>query len=272
MLIVCPACSSSYQIAPGSLGAGRAVRCARCKEEWFATTPSVAAPDAAAVDPLPALDPPDPIVVIEGDVVDVSEEWRGREQLAAEAVEAPPKPGKRRRLGFLRDASAPPRADRPASPRPRPRRPKVKVRPAAAVALICSSLLVGAVVARADVVRRAPGLASLYELVGLPVNVRGLEIADVASVEEIEDGVPMLLVTGAIRNVAKTPIDVPRLRLAIKAGDGRELYTWTTVVSRTQIEPGATASFRARLASPPAEGRSIGVRFLARSDLHGPGR
>ena len=37
MLIVCPNCSTSYTIEPGSLGsAGRSVRCARCKTTWFA--------------------------------------------------------------------------------------------------------------------------------------------------------------------------------------------------------------------------------------------
>ncbi|MGC1574232.1 MAG: zinc-ribbon domain-containing protein, partial [Pseudolabrys sp.] len=39
MLIVCPNCSTSYTIEPGSLGsAGRTVRCARCKTTWFADT------------------------------------------------------------------------------------------------------------------------------------------------------------------------------------------------------------------------------------------
>ena len=37
MLIVCPNCSTSYAIETASLGAaGRTVRCARCKTNWFA--------------------------------------------------------------------------------------------------------------------------------------------------------------------------------------------------------------------------------------------
>lgn len=37
MLIVCPSCATSYMIDPASVGAaGRMVRCARCKETWFA--------------------------------------------------------------------------------------------------------------------------------------------------------------------------------------------------------------------------------------------
>ena len=36
MLIVCPNCGTSYQIAPASLGSGRSVRCMRCRNVWFA--------------------------------------------------------------------------------------------------------------------------------------------------------------------------------------------------------------------------------------------
>jgi predicted Zn finger-like uncharacterized protein len=36
MLIVCPHCGTSYQIEPNSLGAGRSVRCVRCRNVWFA--------------------------------------------------------------------------------------------------------------------------------------------------------------------------------------------------------------------------------------------
>ena len=40
MLIVCPSCATSYMIDPASVGpAGRTVRCARCKETWFAGGP-----------------------------------------------------------------------------------------------------------------------------------------------------------------------------------------------------------------------------------------
>jgi predicted Zn finger-like uncharacterized protein len=42
MLIACPTCSTSYEIAPSSLGrAGRSVRCVRCQQVWFATNPGV---------------------------------------------------------------------------------------------------------------------------------------------------------------------------------------------------------------------------------------
>src|SRR5215470_10565261 len=37
MLITCTNCGTSYQVATASLGpSGRSVRCARCKQTWFA--------------------------------------------------------------------------------------------------------------------------------------------------------------------------------------------------------------------------------------------
>src|SRR5215212_10220149 len=55
MLIVCPSCASEYTIDPATLGAdGRTVRCAVCRDTWFAaperpvpgTTPEIGAPAA----------------------------------------------------------------------------------------------------------------------------------------------------------------------------------------------------------------------------------
>lgn len=47
MLIVCPRCASCYLVDPASLGSdGRSVRCARCKNVWFASRTTVKAPEA----------------------------------------------------------------------------------------------------------------------------------------------------------------------------------------------------------------------------------
>ena len=52
MLIVCPTCATTYQIKLAALGeAGRTVRCASCKNTWFAT------PDSAIMEAETALVP-----------------------------------------------------------------------------------------------------------------------------------------------------------------------------------------------------------------------
>ncbi|MFD1702408.1 MJ0042-type zinc finger domain-containing protein [Methylopila henanensis] len=256
MLIVCPSCASSYRIEPDALGAGRTVRCARCRTEWFAASdvedaewsPAEEPESGAAQPPIQALD--------DDDVIDALDAAGPSGEADPAAGAAAPRPG-----GRTRKEKA-----------PRLRRARSvsrlrRLRPAAVVAALGSAALVAGFAARADVVRHAPATGSLFALAGFPVNVRGLEISALTSVEEIEDGVPVLMVTGVVSNVTGDAIEPPRLRLAVLAGDDREIYAWTTVLGRSSLKGGEAAPFRSRLASPPAEGRRIQVRFLARRDL-----
>src|SRR5262249_44936221 len=59
MLIVCPSCTTAYRIELSTLGAGgRSVRCARCRNVWFASATEAAAvamaPVGTALVPVPA--------------------------------------------------------------------------------------------------------------------------------------------------------------------------------------------------------------------------
>ena len=123
------------------------------------------------------------------------------------------------------------------------------------------------IVRRADVVRWVPQTASLYAAIGLPVNLRGLDFADVTTKKESRDGVQMLVVEGKIVSVASHAADVPRLRFAVRNEAGHEIYTWTALPDRKVLPPGETMPFRSLLASPPREGREVVVRFFNRRDL-----
>ena len=58
MLIVCPTCATAYQIELAALGAaGRSVRCAQCKNTWFATAESAVRTAALAAAPAPTARP-----------------------------------------------------------------------------------------------------------------------------------------------------------------------------------------------------------------------
>src|ERR1700754_4040434 len=61
MLIVCPTCTTTYQIKLAALGeAGRTVRCASCKNTWFATPDSAIMEAETALVPLAAATAPRP--------------------------------------------------------------------------------------------------------------------------------------------------------------------------------------------------------------------
>jgi hypothetical protein len=109
-------------------------------------------------------------------------------------------------------------------------------------------------------------MASFYASFGMPVNLRGLEFTDLKISNETHDGVPVLVVEGIIVSTASMPVDVPRLRFALRSASGAEVYAWTALPTETVLEPGQRLPFRSRLASPPAEGHDVQVRFFNRRD------
>jgi hypothetical protein len=123
------------------------------------------------------------------------------------------------------------------------------------------------ILGRNDIVRAMPQTASLYEMIGLPVNLRHLIFKDIKTTQEQHDGSTILLVEGTIVATGYKAIDVPRLRFALSAANGHEIYAWTALPTRTRLAPGETMPFRTRLASPPEQGRSVKIRFFNRRDI-----
>ena len=128
------------------------------------------------------------------------------------------------------------------------------------------------IVWRTDVVRAVPQTASLFAAVGLPVNLRGLVFEDVKIAKEAHDGVNVLVVEGNIVSFTKRPVEVPRLRFAVRNTTGQEIYSWTAQPSRSVLGAGETLAFRSRLASPPADANDVLVRFFNRRDTVAGGK
>jgi predicted Zn finger-like uncharacterized protein len=154
----------------------------------------------------------------------------------------------------------------------RPRRVSRRRRPSRAAALPLAvigfaAVLAGLLLWRKDIVRLAPQTAPLYGAIGLPVNLRGLVFENVRTTRETSDGVGVLIVEGTIVSVSSRTVEVPRLRFGVRNAAGLEVYAWTSVPARTILPPGETIEFRSRLASPPADGRDVVVRFFNRRDL-----
>ena len=132
------------------------------------------------------------------------------------------------------------------------------------VLLIVDAMLIGW---RMDVVRLFPQTASLYDAIGLSVNLRGLDLDDLSTATEMHDGVPILVVRGKIVNVTGAFIEVPRLKLVVRDAAKREIYSWTVAPPVARLSPYRATEFSSRLASPPAGSQDVMVRFLNRRDL-----
>jgi hypothetical protein len=149
------------------------------------------------------------------------------------------------------------------------RRPRtVKAKPSRLPAAIAGLALVlaGLITWRVEIVRHAPQLASLYGTVGMPVNLRKLAFTDVTITKDSHDGVPVLVVEGIIVSTSSAPVDVPRLRFAVRNEGGGEVYAWTAMPTQATLGPFEGLPFRSRLAAPPQDGREVVVRFFNRRD------
>jgi predicted Zn finger-like uncharacterized protein len=275
MQLACPSCHTAFLVDPVELGSeGRTVRCTRCRTSWFARPEDVVVmpsgleaefegavesaagaavtADAAPIAVLPQVVPWNDTVMVE---INPSPSIAPEEPQTETNPIGGPIPG----------LVIPPR------PVAKPRRAKANATPRQQRIFIAVSLasiaLITAIGLRTTVVRAAPELAGLYAAMGLPVNLRGLEFTEIKTTHEIQDGIPVLVIEGEVMNVTRQPVEVPRLRLAVLGPDARELYAWTALLPRSVLPEGEKLSFRSRLASPPAEGKQVLVRFLTRFDL-----
>ena len=274
MLIVCPSCTTAYRIELSTLGAaGRSVRCARCRATWFASVAELA-PAALA---LPAVRdvalPPQPAP---DESSEPDQPRHGNGDIDASSGEAPA-------VTITNSPPLVPALARDAVPTTGPDIETVaarQVRPAGTkrrrsgrwpglptIILVLAGIIAALLNWRATVVRFVPQTASLFSAVGLPVNLRGLSIEDVKTSAEGHDGVTVLVVEGTIANLTRQPLEVPRLRFAVRNAAGYEVYAWTAMPAEPVLAPGDRVPFRSRLASPPADAQDIIVRFFNRRDV-----
>jgi predicted Zn finger-like uncharacterized protein len=295
MLIVCPSCATSYDVALATLSPqGRQVRCSRCRTVWHAELSpadkllAAAAAIAPAAEPAAAQSAADTIAA-DGEVPAADERPPAPPEAidttteAAEAeVEAPPiapsdsgegappiEVGSENSTvpasdpaGNIENVAA--RRTRRSRKSRRRRWPLTPLQSAILVLVLVNVVLVGW---RSDVVRAMPQTASFYALIGLPVNLRGLTFDNIVTSTEQHEGVPILVVEGNVYNAARKAEDVPRLKFIVRNAARQEIYSWTAVPARNVLQPGEVEAFRSRLASPPPDAHDLIVRFVNRRDI-----
>jgi predicted Zn finger-like uncharacterized protein len=295
MRIICPHCTTSYAIDLATLGgAGRTVRCSRCKETWLARPEDAVAAEAPAMADAGGQ---------AGSADDTAAEWDALAREDNEGREAPvvdspsisgdwpdeadgegaPRAGGTDWLSMARGDGQDNEAGRPQ----RLSGPGRFLRPAAlfgarggsiggkslvSLPIACAAmgaLVLALMIWRVDVVRLLPQTAGFYRMVGLDVNLRGLVFKDVKITSETVEGKPVLVIEGVIIGETRKPVELPRLRFSVRDAQGAEIYAWNAVLEQAVLKPGEKAWFKSRLASPPPEGRNIDVRFFSRRDIVG---
>lgn len=302
MQIVCPQCAASYLVADAAMGDGRMVRCTGCGNVWLATaadamataeaaaqvtmpttagmaddsaaagaiagggaeTEPGAAPAATASESTDFLSDQAEIISEDGAAVadapslvpDQNQAWPGAGSASTgTTIDADPADAEE----FVRQRAA--RRRRQAQRRRRAYRPSWTT-----VVLALLAIIAGILAFRTQVVRALPQTAALFARIGLPVNLRGLAFHEVTVEKEVTDGVPVLVVQGAVVNETRQLIQVPRLRFSLRDAAGVDVHQWTALPEMPMLGPGDQMPFRTRLASPPANGEDIVVRFFNRQD------
>ena len=265
MRIECPSCAAGFEVSPAALEpSGRTVRCAACKTTWFASAPALVLADGEIEIPAPV---PAPIVSIEDREDHEALTAVGKKKIEAEdaeivTVEDAPS------IAMVEEAPPPPMPKRKTVAQFVPVAQKRERRfPLGLVAVLLISVLSFGIVSRQSLVRAAPELATLYAAIGFPVNLRGLEFQNIRTKQEIQDGITVLAIEGEVENVANRAVELPRVRLSVLGENGVEIYSWTALLPRSILYPHERVPFKSRLASPPAAGKEIMVRFLTRGDL-----
>ena len=250
MLIDCPHCAHSCHIARASLGSGlRKLRCAACRDIWQMDVDALQGQSGDAShheDPrvlrkIEAEVLPDHPVEIPAEATSARSAPPSFDELYGESRPAPSEPASRAwRL-------------------PRPRLPRPSFGLMATLAIVgCGMAMLGA---RQSIVRFVPATAGAYARIGLPVNLRGLELRHVTSTLMAESGPKLLAIEGEISNIAKDSAILPLLQLSVRNAAGREIYAWTTQPPKSALHGAETVPFRARLASPPDGAHDVVVRF-----------
>lgn len=203
MILTCPNCATSYEIADDSVGAaGRNVRCAACKTMWHAQKPEepIELPLSAAADPKPVDKKPAEVKAKE-----LPKLYRTMlvDKKRAQALAA---------QGMIWGGLA-----------------------AVFVAILGLSYFL-----RVDIVRAFPGVANAYAMAGLKVNAAGLEFVNYKVEPAFKGGRFVVSVHAEVKNLRDEDTPVPPVRAKILDGENRTVSTILVPSNGLVVAPNAT--------------------------------
>lgn len=268
VIISCPNCATRYQLAREALGRKRMVKCAHCSTAWEAF------PEPKPLEPPPAPRQEDELFTpAEEARLDREFEAVERAETAAEAG-----PGAEKPLADIVAAIAPkqkPAPDVSALLKKRQhafverqlslnkRLPIARFRTAARqIALAALIVLIaGMLLLRTEIVRRFPDLAGAYAVLGLGVNIVGLEFRDVRTLKSLRDGSETLTVDARIVSVSDRAVPVPEVIVTLLNVHGESIYQWSVRPGARDLEPGETVKLETQLMRPPAGAEGVRLTF-----------
>jgi predicted Zn finger-like uncharacterized protein len=265
--IECPSCGTQYALPNDAVGpAGRKVSCAKCGTSWHAERPAEAdlATDDASRSPAGQ-----PGVTALSDTeenrlddrfkdLDIKLKAPRKRQLGgidlnAIGIDEGMSGGTGQRAGRYRRSRTDAELRGPGE--------RILARLRLLSLLSTVALAAGLVVFRTDVVRAAPDLAALYDAVGLPVNVIGLDITDLRTLVAKRGSTDVMTVEMALANATSGTVSIPEVIITLLNDDHEILYAWSVMPMVPTVAAGERASVSAELSNPPIATRRVLVSF-----------
>lgn len=239
MIVACPACATRYDF-PGSRfsATGTMVRCVECGHNWIETRPA----EIIDLSPRPSIAAPDPLPAV---------------------IEKTPEPDTDREIRRLTEAARSAREDFETARRLK--RQRLYGWAGFAAALLAP--LGAALLYPEMTVRLAPASIGLFEGLGMPVNIYGLEVRRIEQQHVVVDGTRIISIKGEIVNVSDKDRKVPSLRFTLLNNAKADVYAWTLDSGIRPLRPGEMTTFTTRVASPPPMAENVQIRFAHADEI-----
>jgi hypothetical protein len=92
---------------------------------------------------------------------------------------------------------------------------------------------------------------------------QGLELRQVTPSRGVDNGTPTLAINGQVANISRTAKPVPKLRIALRDSNNKELQTWVVSVTDQPLAPGESVPFHTTITQPPDGATGVIVSFMA---------
>ena len=116
-------------------------------------------------------------------------------------------------------------------------------------------------------VRLFPASMLLFDGLGMPVNIYGLEVRRIEQQHIIVEGTRVIAIKGEIVNVSDRDRKVPSLRFTLQNNAAGDVYAWTLDSGIRPLRPGEMTTFTTRVASPPPAAENVQIRFAHADEI-----
>lgn len=244
MILTCPECATRYSAKADAIGPnGRSVRCAKCSATWFV---------AAEPDVLALSDQQNDVGLTAASVAGASVGFKPE-----------PRPNTSRDMDRAVPAGAASAASiRDNADRSRARRRVLGVSMIWGVTLgVLATFATAAYFLRQPIVERFPSTSTIYKSFGIEVAQNGLAFHAVQSRSAIVEGVPTLIVDGAVQNLTAKRIGAKPVLLSLHNAGGDELTRWIVELPAPSINAKGKQDFVTSYPNPPIDASILRYRF-----------